>query len=217
MIKWAKAEGETIDAKGQLPRLPKKLVNVLSREEMQAMEDAAGNERDKLIVRLLADTGIRVGGLVNLRVTDIVDHDRRPLLRVREKGGGGGSERLVPIPKLHRRLQRYIERGRKSDALSDRVFLGLRRGRSGEYEPLTESGVEQLIRTVAIQAEIKRPVYPHLLRHSYATWALSKGMNPIQLAQILGHSSLKMIQNVYAHLSPGDAYEATLRLFQAED
>lgn len=36
-------------------------------------------------------------------------------------------------------------------------------------------------------------------------------MNPITLAQILGHSSLAMIQNVYSHLSPGDAYDAMLR------
>jgi integrase len=58
----------------------------------------------------------------------------------------------------------------------------------------------------------KKRVYPRVLRHSYATWALARGMNPIQLAQILGHSSLAMIQNVYSHLSPSDAYEAMLRL-----
>ena len=43
---------------------------------------------------------------------------------------------------------------------------------------------------------------------------LSQGMNPILLAQIMGHSSLAMIQNVYAHLTPSDAYEAMLRALQ---
>jgi integrase len=37
-------------------------------------------------------------------------------------------------------------------------------------------------------------------------------MNPIQLAQILGHSTLRMTQHVYSHLTPGDAYDALMRL-----
>ncbi len=65
-----------------------------------------------------------------------------------------------------------------------------------------------MIATLAQVAGINKRVYPHVLRHSYATYALTRGMNPIQLAQILGHSSLAMIQNVYSHLSPRDAYEA---------
>jgi integrase len=66
-------------------------------------------------------------------------------------------------------------------------------------------------------AGVMKRVYPHLLRHSFATWQLSRGMNPIQLAQILGHSSLTMIQAVYSHLSPGDAYEAMLRTLREEE
>ncbi len=48
---WAQREGEPIQAKAQLPRLPKAVLEVLSREEIQAMEDRAKTERDKLIVR----------------------------------------------------------------------------------------------------------------------------------------------------------------------
>jgi hypothetical protein len=51
---------------------------VLSREEITAMEDAAATERDKLIVRVLADTGIRVGEMVNLTVHDLIERDRSP-------------------------------------------------------------------------------------------------------------------------------------------
>jgi integrase len=59
-------------------------------------------------------------------------------------------------------------------------------------------------------------VYPHLLRHSFATWVLTRGMNPVMLAHILGHTSLAMIQNVYSHLTPTDACEAMVRAL-AED
>ena len=74
-----------------------------------------------------------------------------------------------------------------------------------------------MIRNLGEAAAIKKRVYPHLLRHSFATWQLSHGMNPIQLAQILGNSSLTMIQGVYSHLSPGDAYEAMLKTLREEE
>jgi integrase/recombinase XerD len=91
---------------------------------------------------------------------------------------------------------------------SDRLFIGLRRRPDGGFAPLTESGVEQLIRDLGERAGITKRVYPHLLRHSYATWALNRGMNPIMAANILGHISLVMIQNVYSHLTATDAYDA---------
>ena len=210
---WAKSEGEPVGGKAQLPKLPKKLVDVLSREEIQAMEDAARTERDKLIVRLLADSGIRVGELLGLRTGDLVEQGRNHYIRVR---GKGQRDRLVPVPRLYRRLRVFVDRGRPSDAVSTRIFLSHRRRVTGEYQPLTVSGVDQMIRHLAEAASVSKRVYPHLLRHSFATWQLTRGMNPIQLAQILGHSSLAMIQDVYSHLSPGDAYEAMLRTLRDE-
>jgi site-specific recombinase XerD len=214
-LRWLAAEGETKTvAKAAVPRRPVRVLDVLSREEIQQLEDAAINERDKLLVRLLADTGARVGEVVALRVIDLVERDRNHYLRVR---GKGDKERLLPVPRLWRRLQRYVERGRPRDAASDRIFLSQRRDRrTGDYEPLTNSGVEQLLRNLGEQAEMGKRVYPHLLRHSYATWALNRGMNPIMLAQVLGHSSLVMIQRNYAHATPADAHELMAR-FLADD
>jgi site-specific recombinase XerD len=129
--------------------------------------------------------------------------------------GKGAKDRMVPIkPELFMRLSRYAERGRPAEARSDRIFIGRRRRRHGDYEPLTESGVLQVVETATIAADIKKRVYPHLFRHSYGTFMLSQGMNPVLLAQIMGHGSLAMIQNVYAHLTPSDAYEAMLRALQ---
>lgn len=207
---WAGREGEQVRAKAQLPRLPKQLVDVLSREEVQAMEDAAQAERDKIIVRTLADTGIRVGELVALRPSDLQVQGRNQYLKIR---GKGSRERLVPLPPaLYRRLRRYADRSRPDDTNSDRLFLALRRSPLGTFDALTTSGVSQLLRALAITADIKKRVHPHLLRHSFATWALTRGMNPLTLAQILGHSSLVMIQNVYAHLTPADSYDALLKV-----
>jgi integrase len=54
------------------------------------------------------------------------------------------------------------------------------------------------------------------LRHSFATEALGRGMNPVQLAQLLGHSGLRMIEHVYAHLNAADGYEAVMKMLATE-
>ena len=59
-------------------------------------------------------------------------------------------------------------------------------------------------------------IYPHLLRHSFATQMLPWGMNPIQLKDILGHSSLAMLDRVYSHLAPTDAYQALIEALREE-
>lgn len=212
-LSWARKEGEVGDAKAQLPRLPTRDIEVLSRDEIARLENTARNERDKLIIRVLADTGVRVAELCGLRTGDLLERDRRWYLRVR---GKGDKDRLVPVPDLHRRLARFI-RGRPVSLSSDRLFYALkRRAGSDELEPLTPSGVEQMLRLVARAAGLERRVYPHLLRHSFATWQLSRGMNPILLADLLGHSSLVMIHRVYAHLTPSDAYDAILSALRTE-
>jgi integrase/recombinase XerD len=216
-LSWAHAEGELGEVRAETPRLPKKLVDVLSREEIQAMEDAAQTERDKVIVRLLADTGLRVGELVGLKVSDIIERPGTRGSYYLKVTGKGARDRLVPIPGLYRRLRRLADKGRPSGANTDRLFVSRRRRPGGDYEPLDTSGVQQMVRLLAAEAGIEKRVYPHLLRHSYATWALTKGINPIMLADVLGHNSLTMIQQVYAHLAPQDAYAAMAKALRDDE
>jgi len=217
-LAWARAEGEVTASAGKahLPKLPRRLLDTLERGEIQAIEDAADNERDKLLVRVLADTGIRLGELVGLTTADLIDQqDRKHYLKVR---GKGDMERLVAAPRLFVRLRRYADRARPRDTASKYLFLSRRRSaKTGDYEPLQESGVEQLIRELGEKAGLTKRVYPHLFRHSFATEALRKGMNPIQLQNILGHASLAMISTTYAHLTPSDSHDAMEAFLRAED
>ena len=114
-----------------------------------------------------------------------------------------------------RRIDRLVKY-RPTDAKGNHLFVSLRRNRAGDYEPLTPSGVGQLLHTLAYRAGMTKRVHPHLLRHSFATEALRRGMNPIQLAQILGHSGLRMIDTVYSHLNTTDAYDAMMRMLAAD-
>jgi integrase/recombinase XerD len=217
-IAWARRDGEiTSSVKPQRVRLPHRVLNVLSREEIRAIEDVATTERDKLIVRVLADTGLRLSELLGLTAADLVEQGRDRYVKVK---GKGARERLVPLqPSLYMRLRRFAERGRPHDATSERIFVTLRHSRiSGAYEPLEPRAVQELMSTLAEKAGVQgKPTNPHSLRHAFATWCLRRGMNPIQLQRILGHSSLEMISNVYGHLAPTDAAAALMAVLRSDE
>ena len=217
-LNWARKDGEiTSTAKPQRVKLPTRVLNVLSREELRAMEDAATTERDKLIVRVLADTGLRLSELLGLRAQDLSEQGRDRYIKVM---GKGSRERLVPLqPSLYQRLRRYAERGRPKDTTTDRIFLTARHSRITKgYEPLEPRAVQDLMSVLAAKAEIQdKPTNPHSLRHAFATWCLRRGMNPIQLQRILGHSDLTMISNVYGHLAPTDAAAALMAVLRSDE
>jgi len=208
LLKYAERMGDVDKAAvAQLPRLNRRAPNLLTREEIDSLEYAADSERDKVIVRILGDTGMRVGEVCKLTLNATTRQERGPLLRV---NGKGGDQRLVPIrPELARRIERY-QRSRPK-ATSDQLFLS-RRCMRGEYQPITSSAVRQMLRNVMHRAGVNKRVYPHLFRHSFATEALRRGMNPVVLAKILGHRSLQMIDRVYSHLNTDDAYDAVMRM-----
>ncbi len=76
---------------------------------------------------------------------------------------------------------------RLDDVDTHHLFVGLRRNAStGDYEPLTPSGVQQLVRVLGQRVGLPQRVYPHLFHHSFVTWALAQGMNPVQRAEVVG-------------------------------
>ncbi len=206
LLTWASHVGEDVKAKPQLPRLSKPLHDVLTRDEIDAMENALPFERDKLIIRIFGDCGLRLQELTQLAPTDIVRSARQAYFRIL---GKGQRMREVPIPPLVlRRLERLIS-GRPLDRSEDRIFLTLRRGPMGEYDGLTGNGVYQVVMDAVARARLTKHVHPHLLRHSWITEMLRRGMNPVQLSIIAG-ASLPVIMEHYTHLTREDAYSAMI-------
>lgn len=196
LLTWAAHVGESVKAKPQLPRLTKPLRDVLTRDEINTLENAAPFERDKIIIRIFGDCGLRLNELTPLTPKDIVRSARQAHLRVL---GKGGRMREVPIPPLVlRRLERLIS-GRPLDRTEDRIFLALRRSPLGVYDGLTGNGVYQVVKDAVARAGITKLVYPHLLRHSWMTEMLRQGMNPLQLSLIAG-TSVPVIMEHYTHL-----------------
>jgi integrase/recombinase XerD len=207
---WEKQTGNK-EARAQLPRLRKKVREVLSRSELDDLEAAAPTERDKLIIRLMADTGAREGEVAGLRVSDLIPRERAYFLKVRGKTG----ERMPPIsPTLYRRLKLYAEKGRPRGAMTDRLFVTLRR-RAGEYEALTGPGVYQVVKDAALRAGFTRPIFPHLIRHSAITWMVAAGMHPVAITDIVG-CSLAMVTEVYSHLGDQQRYAAMMSILERQ-
>ena len=138
--------------------------------------------------------------------SDVIRSARQVHIRVL---GKRTQLRDVPVPpELLRRLTRLIE-GRPEERTSDHIFLTLRRERNGSYEALTQGGIYQVIKDAAARTHIEKRVYPHLLRHSWMTEMLRRGMNPCSLSVIAG-ASMDVIAQCYAHLSKEDAYDAMI-------
>lgn len=182
---------------------------------------AADNDRDRLIVQLLWDTGIRASELLALRTGDLVRFDGRWFLRVLAPWRGGGAkgshERLVPLPRP-RDIRRYLEGPRaKLEADTDHVFLSRLRDGRGVHRQLRITGLEQMIQTLAREARVEHRVYPHLFRHSAITHMLRQGLDVLHVQAIMGHTSLAMIQRHYSQLDHRDAYDALARVLAPKE
>lgn len=151
---------------------------VISDEDIEKLRDNCTCKRDLAIIDILYSTGIRVGELVNLNITDI-DLDARECVVF----GKGGKERKVYFDakaKLH--VQEYIDSRTDNNPA---LFVTL----DSPHDRLKISGVEirvrQLGRKLALQS-----IFPHKFRRSTATRAIDKGMPIEQVQKLLGHSQI---------------------------
>lgn len=151
---------------------------VISDEDIEKLRDHCRCKRDLAMIDLLYSTGIRVGELVNLNVSD-VDFEARECVVF----GKGGKERRVYFDaksKLH--LQKYIEsRTDENEAL----FVSL----DAPHNRLKISGVEIRIRMLGRSVNLSK-IHPHKFRRTMATRAIDKGMPIEQVQKILGHSQI---------------------------
>jgi integrase/recombinase XerD len=217
-LEWAKAEGEKVAGEVKLPKLDELERDVLTTKEMGQLEDAAVSERDKLIIRVLADGGMRREELAKVTTKDLYEESGKNYLVIHGKGGGAVArrDRKVPVsPRVARRLRRYIA-GRPHDADSPQLFLGLRRRPDGSIQPLTPSGITQMVAALG-ERTLDKQIGPHTLRHSFITEMRRKRVDPILVAQIVGHRSLRMIQKVYDHMTPADAHDELMRALRADE
>jgi len=189
----------TLGRSEQLPlipygKIPRKLPDVLSPQEVLRLLDAAPPGRDRVLLQVVYACGLRLGELLHLRITDI--DSARMVVHVRQ--GKGGKDRLVPLSaRLLAELRAYWQQYRPTTWL----FPGATPGR-----PLNHSSVQRPFQQLVRAAGLSKRVTPHTLRHSYATHLLEAGVDLVTVQRLLGHNDLQTTTR-YLHIS-------TLRLQQ---
>jgi len=167
------------------PKVPKSLPKALTPEDVRKLLSSIPltRRRDRLIVLLLYGAGLRVSELCNLKKSD-VDLDRG-IITVR--GGKGAKDRVVPISlTLAKEIKTYLKE-REDD--SEYLLVEVRRNTKDKLSPKT---VWYLLNRYGQKAGVR--VTPHMLRHSFATHMLERGVDIRAIQELLGHSNLSTTQ-----------------------
>ena len=152
---------------------------VLTDENLEKLRDECENIRDLSLIELLISTGMRVGELVNLNISNLNFEDRSCIVL-----GKGNKEREVYFDaktKLH--LKEYISKRNDSN---EALFVSMKE----PHQRLSISGIELIIRTLGINSNINK-VHPHKFRRTLATMAIDKGMPVEQVQKLLGHVKIE--------------------------
>jgi len=188
-------------------RRNRKLPVILEREELEAMLSLPNTRyltslRDNAIMKLMANCGLRVSEIVNLRPGDI--NLTKGKLRV--VNGKGGVDRDIPfIPKG---TVNTLREWKKRKPQSDYFFSNVRDNGGGKFKSyrggqLAVRTVQSMIKNYARKAGIDKTVSPHTLRHTFATNYYRKNKDLEGLRMVLGHADLSTTQ-IYVTLASID-------------
>ncbi len=179
-----------------MPKQAKSLPGVLTLDQVEAllrMPDQTTERgcRDFAMLELLYSTGLRVSELCTLTMGDLHPGYITPT-------GKGQKTRMVPIGiPAQKALDEYLEKGRPHFCKGKQakfVFL------TNRGKPMTRQGFWKLLKIYARAAGISQEVYPHKLRHSFATHLLWRGAELRSVQAMLGHADISSTE-IYTHLS----------------
>lgn len=183
----------------ELPKIGKKLPEVLDKEEIDALIGAIDlskpeGHRNKAIIETLYSCGLRVSELTNLKITNL--YFEEGFIRVI---GKGNKERLVPVSdSVEREVKCYQDHIRNHMDIKagheDILFLN-RRGAQ-----LTRVMIFTIIRQLSDAIGLHKTISPHTFRHSFATHMVENGANLRAIQEMLGHESISTTE-IYTHLS----------------
>ena len=151
----------------------------------QNVDHALGSfERNRAILLLLLDTGIRASELCDLTIEDLDNRNNRIFV----KHGKGAKERTLPFsPRTGQMIWRYLA-SRKDTRPQDPLFT------SRLNRPMTRTKLSEMVRGIGKRAGVAG-VHPHRFRHTFAIQYLRNGGNAYTLQAMLGHSSLEMVKH----------------------
>ena len=180
-----------------LPRIERYLPETLNELQVERLIESINTTqplglRDRAVVELLYASGLRISELANARLENFNAEER--ILRVT---GKGNKTRLVPVgAKACEALAAYLSTERPKlvrPRSSSEIFL------SARGTKLTTTRLWQIVKERARHSGLETNIYPHLLRHSFATHLLGNGADLRIIQEMLGHSDISTTQ-VYTHV-----------------
>ena len=148
-------------------------------------------DRNRVIIFILLDTGVRVSELINLKLQEVDLRNRRIYVM-----GKGSKERTIPIsPRTGRVIWKYLT-SRKEARLGEYLLV------TNDDRKLTRSRVLRIIRTIGQRAGVMKATV-HRFRHTFAINYLRNGGDAYSLQMMLGHSTMEMVKN-YLSLAQAD-------------
>lgn len=174
----------------------KTLPDVLSKEEVRAILSAVVTDlRFWCMFSVLYSAGLRISELLALKPDDI--NVSRSLIRVRQ--GKGRKDRFTLLSKpLIKKLTEYRELYKPKVWLFERT----------PGEQFTESIVSKRLKAAAQEAGITKRIYPHLLRHSFATHLIEQGTDLKIVKELMGHNSIRTTE-IYVHIA--DTFKSNIK------
>ena len=175
------------------PKLDFKLPNYLDNSELDKIFEYSNNDkmylRDKLIIELLFDTGIRVSEAVHIKLSDINGNNIKIF-------GKGSKERIVYFGEYFNDLfNKYLVFRNKLVGNKHEYLLINSRG-----DKISDRGIRLIIDKICTKCNLNKHYSPHSLRHSFATSMLECGADITTVKELLGHSSTAST-SIYTHVT----------------
>lgn len=178
------------------PRIERYLPETLNELQVERLIESIDTKqplglRDRAIVELLYASGLRIAELANARLENFSEE------RILRVTGKGSKTRLVPVGrKACEALAAYLSTERPKlvkRRTGSEIFISVRGTK------LTTTRIWQIVKKRAKQSGLEANIYPHLLRHSFATHLLSNGADLRIIQEMLGHADISTTQ-VYTHV-----------------
>ncbi len=189
---------------------PKTFPGALTPEQVEQLILACSRLRNKFLVCLLYETGMRIGQVLGLRHSDIRSWDNEIQITPRNDNANHARAKSKDLYVIHvakelmELYSNYLLSEYPEDVDSDYVFVNIWSGEIGK--PITYSTVNELFRCLEKKTSIK--ANPHLFRHTHATELIRQGWDMAHVQKRLGHASVQTTINTYAHLTDNDLKRA---------
>jgi len=181
-------------------KLPEEL---LDESEINKMIRQCRDERDRAFISVLYESGCRISEIGTLRIKDI-SFDR---YGARISISGKTGARIIRVISSVPYLQEWLNKHPSNDDPNSYVWI-----KKKSKELLSYTRLSAILRKAGKRAGIKKRIYPHLLRHSRATY-LAKHLTEAQIKEYLGWTQSSRMPAIYVHLSGRDTDSAILKLY----